>query len=305
MYRENATEMKQMLQSLKQIAVSYKLDLEVRKQPLDTLDKEKKVTEFESHIFFDGGCNGDKILQFGIQLLSLIPGTLGVQLDDQVRRIKTPYGCRFEWTIETDDDGTGMPFVVHFKDNHKVKNKKRWSQVMYMNYVINHRVKNDDELNNTFILTTDADIVFTAESAKVLLDMLACDPHVGAVSSCTHPKGSGLLYWYQVFDYAVGHWLQKPAEHVIGSVLCCPGCFSIFRCSALKDCLETYSEEVTSAFDFLTKDMGEDRWLCTLLVENMWRLDYCAISEDKTFCPVEFDEFFKQRRIQVDTIHCC
>ena len=144
MFRENATEMKQMLQSLRRVAAFYK----------STRKDSNNGTKFESHIFFDGGYDGDKILQFGIQLLSLIPGTLGVQLDDQVRRIKTPYGCRFEWTIETGVDKKGMPFVVHFKDTHKVKNKKRWSQVMYMNYVINHRVEKDNlNLNNTFILT--------------------------------------------------------------------------------------------------------------------------------------------------------
>ena len=307
MFRENAMEMKQMLVSLRRVAAFCK----------SARNGTSNSTKFESHIFFDGGCNGENILQFGVQLLSLIPNTLGVKLEE-VKKCLTPYGCRFEWTIEADKDMTGMPFVIHFKDNNKVKNKKRWSQVMYMNYVINYRIKKDRiekarikkdtikkdgtknkkylDLNNTFILTTDADIAFKAESAVVLLDMLARDPHVGAVSSRTHPKGSGLLYWYQVFDYAIGHWLQKPAEHILGCVLCCPGCFSIFRCSALKDCLKTYSEEVTSAFDFLTKDMGEDRWLCTLLVENGWRLEYCAISRDETFCPEEFDEFFKQRR---------
>lgn len=44
------------------------------------------------------------------------------------------------------------------------------------------------------------------------------------------------------------------------------------------------------------KDMGEDRWLCTLLVEKKWRLEYCAVSENTTFCPETFDEFYKQRR---------
>ena len=48
--------------------------------------------------------------------------------------------------------------------------------------------------------------------------------------------------------------------------------------------------------EFLMKDMGEDRWLCTLLVEKKWRLEYCAVSENTTFCPETFDEFFKQRR---------
>ena len=286
MFRENAMEMKQMLVSLRRVAAFYK----------SARNGTSNSTKFESHIFFDGGCNGENILQFGVQLLSLIPNTLSVKLEE-VKKSLTPYGCRFKWTIEADEDMTGMPFVIHFKDNNKVKNKKRWSQVMYMNYVIKHRAeKGNLDPENTFILTTDADIEFKAKSAVVLLDMLARDPHVGAVSSRTHPKGSGLLYWYQVFDYAMGHWLQKPAEHILGCVLCCPGCFSIFRCSALKDCLETYSEEVTSAFDFLTKDMGEDRWLCTLLVENGWRLEYCAISRDETFCPEDFDEFFKQRR---------
>ena len=41
---------------------------------------------------------------------------------------------------------------------------------------------------------------------------------------------------------------------------------------------------------------GEDRWLCTLMVERGWRLDYCASATDTTYCPEEFNEFFKQRR---------
>ena len=168
---------------------------------------------------------------------------------------------------------------------------------MYMNYVINHRIR-DERLNprDTFILTTDADIDFKAKSVVVLLDMLASNPSVAAVCARTHPKGQGLLYWYQLFDYAIGHWFQKPAEHILGSVLCSPGCFSVFRCSALNLVLEEYSTEVTSASEFLKKDMGEDRWLCTLLVKEGLRLEYCAISEDYTYVPMEFDEFYKQRR---------
>ena len=42
------------------------------------------------------------------------------------------------------------------------------------------------------------------------------DDHVGAVCARTHPIGSGPLVWYQIFDYAVGHWFQKTAEHVLG-----------------------------------------------------------------------------------------
>ena len=60
----------------------------------------------------------------------------------------------------------------------------------------------------------------------------------------------------------------QAAEHVLGSVLCAPGSFSVYRCSALKDIVPTYATTVERAFDFLIKDMGEDRWLCTLMVRG-------------------------------------
>lgn len=282
MFRENTTEMRQMLHSIKRIAKLFQKESE---------KGDGQVDQYESHIFFDGGCREDELSSFAIQLMSLLPEALGVSVK-HVTRQETPYGYRLSWFLNN-----CMPFMIHLKDNLKVRNKKRWSQVMYMNYILEYRSKEEvRNLDNTFILTTDADIDFKAESAVVLLDMLARDPQVGAVCSRTHPLGNGPLYWYQIFDYAIGHWLQKSTEHILGSVLCCPGCFSMFRCSALKDCLPTYSGEVSDAMEFLTMDMGEDRWLCTLLVENGWRLEYCAISNDYTYCPVSFDEFYKQRR---------
>ena len=62
---------------------------------------------------------------------------------------------------------------------------------------------------NTYILTTDADVKFTHESVEALLDFMARDPTVGAVCGRTHPLGIGPIVWYQIFDYAIGHWFQK------------------------------------------------------------------------------------------------
>ena len=283
MYREDSEEMKQVLSSIYTLARHCAREKEENPDHCD---------HFESHVFFDGGVNGTQLTHFALQLVSLLQESLKV--DPKIcQPHSTPYGYMLYWLIEDT-----VPFCIHLKDNSKIKNKKRWSQVMYMNYVLNYRVKKSDKMDddNTFILTTDADIQFTPESAIVLLDILDSDPQVGAVCARTHPQGSGPLYWYQVFDYAIGHWFLKVAEHILGTVLCCPGCFSVFRCRALRSVLDTYSTEVTSASEFLTKDMGEDRWLCTLLVENGWRLEYCAISENYTHCPEGFEEFFKQRR---------
>lgn len=297
MFRETVREMRQMLKSIKRMAKWH--TNQCRRKG------DGKTDKIESHIFFDGAVNGGQLTQYALQLLSLVDDCLGVKRTSCIRK-ETPYGQSMTWYIEsgytTESD---MRFTVHLKDNFKVKNKKRWSQVMYMNYVINHRIQKSqrklDKSNhldeeNTFILTTDADIDFSAESATVLLDSLASNKEVGAVCARTHPIGSGAIYWYQVFDYAIGHWFLKPAEHLMGCVLCCPGCFSVFRCSALAEVLKEYSSEVEGAADFLTKDMGEDRWLCTLLIQKGWRLDYCSISEDHTYCPESFDEFYKQRR---------
>ena len=46
---------------------------------------------------------------------------------------------------------------------------------------------------------------------------------------------SGPVVWFQKFEYAIAHWFQKATEHVLGCVLCSPGCFSLFRGSALMD----------------------------------------------------------------------
>lgn len=71
------------------------------------------------------------------------------------------------------------------------------------------------------------------------------------------------MVWYQQFEYAVGHWLQKAAEHVFGCVLCCPGCFSLFRGSALMDdnVLKMYTTKPTEARHYIQFEQGKDKLL--------------------------------------------
>ena len=278
MYHENEVEMRQMLKSINRVAMVSGSESE-------------EHHKYESHIFFDNALLGEHLSQWVMQLLGLLRETLGID-PAGVTKLFTPYGMQLKYRLRGN-----MPFYVHLKDNSKVKNKKRWSQVMYMNYVLNYRIKHSQiPKDKAFILTTDADIDFTSDDVVALLDFLARDDGVGAVCARTHPLGSGPVVWYQIFDYAIGHWFQKAAEHILGCVLCCPGCFSAFRVSAIEQVLSTYSSGVENGFDFLTKDMGEDRWLCTLLIQAGWRLEYAAVSQDSTYCPESFDEFFKQRR---------
>jgi chitin synthase len=86
----------------------------------------------------------------------------------------------------------------------------------------------------------------------------------------------GIMVWYQKFEYAIAHWFQKAAEHVFGCVLCAPGCFSLFRASALMDdnVMHKYTKTASEPRHFVQYDQGEDRWLSTLLLKQV-KSDKC------------------------------
>lgn len=50
------------------------------------------------------------------------------------KKYLTPYGGQLVWTLP---GGTKM--YAHLKDKKKIRPKKRWSQVMYMYYLLGHR----------------------------------------------------------------------------------------------------------------------------------------------------------------------
>ena len=109
---------------------------------LNSINKLSNRSEFierdiylESHIFLDNGASGREVNEFGIQLLALIEHNM--ETEDQYGNMKyTPYGIQLSWHIPGK-----LPLYIHLKDNMKVKAKKRWSQVMYMHYVMEYRAK--------------------------------------------------------------------------------------------------------------------------------------------------------------------
>ncbi|VDI72691.1 chitin synthase [Mytilus galloprovincialis] len=154
------------------------------------------------------------------------------------------------------------------------------------------------QAENTYVMALDGDVDFSPEALQLLIDRMKKNTKVGATCGRIKPGGSGPVVWYQKFEYAIGHWLQKSAEHVFGCVLCSPGCFSLFRAKALMDdnIMRTYAKLPTEPKHYLQYDQGEDRWLCTLMLQQGYRIEYCAAAEALTFAPEEFREFFNQRR---------
>ena len=89
------------------------------------------------------------------------------------------------------------------------------------------------DTQNSYLLALDGDVDFEPEDFELVLNRMVRNPDVAACCNQIHPRGSGPLVWFQRFEYAVGHWFQKAAEHILGCVLCSPGCFSLVRVSHL------------------------------------------------------------------------
>uniref|UniRef100_A0A667X713 chitin synthase n=1 Tax=Myripristis murdjan TaxID=586833 RepID=A0A667X713_9TELE len=276
-------------------------------------DAKNNDINIEAHIYFDDafkdvrGSRGRHVNEYAETLVETIKNVY--RIPDQ-RLFRTPYGGRLEVTMPK-----GNNLVVHFKDKQLIRHKKRWSQIMYLYYLLGWKLKakyftssekEKDEaelkskmkMHNTYILALDGDTDFHPAAVMLLIDRLKMYPLVGAACGRIHPTGSGPMVWFQKFEYAVGHWLQKAAEHVIGCVLCSPGCFSLFRAAALMDnnVMKTYLTKSTEARHYIQYDQGEDRWLCTLLLKQGWRVEYNAASDAYTNAPEEFKEFYNQRR---------
>ncbi|KAA8578482.1 hypothetical protein FQN60_007052, partial [Etheostoma spectabile] len=321
MWHETYNEMMKILISI------FRLDKYRPKKEGETSD-----VNFEAHIYFDDafrevpGSRGRHVNEYAEMLVEIIREVYGTfmnidktlfknqeQIPDQ-KIVTTPYGGRLVVTMPH-----GNSIMVHFKDKELIRHKKRWSQVMYLYYLLGWKVSTkyferwgkggsegmgernkefEKEKHNTYILALDGDTDFQPAAVMLLIDRLKTYPNVGAACGRIHPTGSGPMVWYQKFEYAVGHWLQKTAEHVFGCVLCSPGCFSLFRAAALMDnnVMKKYTIKSSKAQHYIQYDQGEDRWLCTLLLKQGWRVEYSAAADAYTNAPEEFKEFYNQRR---------
>ncbi|XP_071123865.1 chitin synthase chs-2-like [Mytilus edulis] len=309
MWHEERNEMIQLLKSI----IRTDEDQSARRNVTDQfVDYDPDYYEMQAHVFFDDAFKYDvekesyTVNEYVRTFIKCVRDATSIVYDKYVsisdpKQIETPYGAQLIWDLPG-----GNKLVAHLKDEKKIRKKKRWSQVMYMYYFLGYKLsllKQDDEekkiiAQNTFILALDGDVDFQPRAVHLLIDRMKKNLKVGAACGRIHPIGNGPMVWYQKFEYAISHWLQKAAENMVGCVLCSPGCFSLFRGSALMDenVMAKYTAVPTKAYQHVQYDQGEDRWLCTLLLKQGYKVEYVAASDALTFAPEGFDVFYNQRR---------
>lgn len=181
---------------------------------------------------------------------------------------------------------------------------------MYFYYLYGYKIKQNkiDRRFSPYFLALDGDIDFHPDALITTLEKLIAAPKVAVCCGRIHPTGSYLspMLYYQKFEYAIGHWLQKASEHIFGCVLCSPGCFSLIRAKALEydtngkkdSVIPIYKQRPSddNPMDIIQWNQGEDRWLCTLMMKRGWRIEFVAVSHSYTNAPMELKEFFNQRR---------
>ncbi|OPL32676.1 hypothetical protein AM593_03811, partial [Mytilus galloprovincialis] len=144
LWHETATEMRQLVTSI------LRLDMRqsINKFMEEDLKEDVETFDLEAHVFFDDAFEPTTDTQSQRREMNIHVKTFIRELsfatwdfyEKQIElpdggMLKTPYGARIEWTLPGENK-----MFIHLKDKTKVRNKKRWSQVMYMLYILKWKI---------------------------------------------------------------------------------------------------------------------------------------------------------------------
>lgn len=139
----------------------------------------------------------------------------------------------------------------------------------------------------------DSDSQVTPDAVTSLVQYFT-DGDVGAVAGHTDVANTqrNLLTRMQAMQYYIAFRIYKSAEALFGSVMCCPGCFSAYRRTAVTYVIEPWLNQT-----FLGKPstFGDDRSLTNFVLQRSWRVLYAPDAVATTNVPEHLRQFLKQQ----------
>ena len=168
-----------------------------------------------------------------------------------------------------------------------------------------------------FLFMVDADTTVSSKSLTHLVAAMSRDSQRAAVCGETQIANAreSWITMIQVYEYFISHHLSKAFESLFGSVLCLPGCFSMYRLKTplnkpvliQKSILEDYGRNsVPTLHGKNLLELGEDRFLTTTVLRHCpnMRTSYIPEAKCETNVPSSFSVLISQRRRWINsTVH--
>ncbi len=203
-------------------------------------------------------------------------------------------GCRiFHGFIED------IPYSLYIKGDHLISGKR------YSILLFNMIVEKISRITNCFpryLLFLDCDTTSRGQYIQYLINTLDIDDKCGGATGYLQIENLHinniiiLIQEYCIYFY--GHVVEKPSDNFFAKCACLPGAFSLIKYSAFRECLADFSKIPKSnnlnAINCL--ELGEDRYLTTLLISRGYNVRYVPNAIARTFIPDEISSYVTQQK---------
>ena len=217
---------------------------------------------------------------------------LGIQLRSQVFIKK--HGCRvFSGEIDS------IPYSLYIKGDNLIAGK-RYSILLFADILQKYESKSHKDPR--YLLFLDSDTETNGKDINYLVDIMERDPNCGGVTGWLKVANSDLknpvVSMQDFMIYFWGHVIEKAANSIFKKCTVLPGAFSLIKYSCFKECLKEFSrvphEGEISAINLL--ELGEDRYLTTLLLSKGYNTHYAQGAISHTVIPDTLYSFLTQQR---------
>ncbi|WP_341530579.1 glycosyltransferase family 2 protein [Nostoc sp. UHCC 0302] len=203
-------------------------------------------------------------------------------------------GCRiFHGFIED------IPYSLYIKGDNLISGKR------YSILLFNMIVEKVSLLTNKFpryLLFIDCDTTSRGKYIQRLINTLDIDGNCAGATGYLQIENLYLnniiILIQQYYIYFYGHIVEKQFDNFFAKCTCLPGAFSLIKYSAFRECLVAFSQipknDDIKAINCL--ELGEDRYLTTLLLSRGYNIRYVPDANAKTFIPDKVSSYIIQQK---------